>query len=462
MVRFVEFRTDRNILGGLPHMAQPETQAAWNVVAKAIDGVPLEVDELEVFRRLTGLEHPRHSYRELVIRVGRQAGKSRFVADRAVWKAFTAPRDGSARGTYVAIVAQDSRAAMRTVFNYVLEAIDNCEMLSRCVVARTSTTVTLDNGVTIAVYPCRPQALRGIRCLAVYVDEFAHFRTSDGNPVDTEMLRAIRPTLAMTNGELVILSSPYGMTGEFYNLNKYWGRDSATLVVASSAPGMNSLLPADYIETLKERDPDAYLSEVLGEWRPGLSCLFDPDSIDAVVGKYRERPREPGAAYRAFGDISGGRHDATTLAIGHLEGEHAVCDLVRAWPAPHSPESVIAEAAALATSYGCYEVTADRYGAQLPVALFARSGVRLVPSELDRSRLYLELVPRALSGSITIPNCPALLRELRGLERKRGFAGRDRVDHRPGAHDDRANALAGVVYLLGKPRNVLEQRVGGW
>src|SRR5207245_2093872 len=42
---------------------------------------------------------------------------------------------------------------------------------------------------------------------------------------------------------------------------------------------------------------------------------------------------------------------------------------------------------------------------------------------------------------------PDLLRELRGLERRRG-TGRDRADHRPGAHDDVAAAVAGVVAML--------------
>jgi hypothetical protein len=35
------------------------------------------------------------------------------------------------------------------------------------------------------------------------------------------------------------------------------------------------------------------------------------------------------------------------------------------------------------------------------------------------------------------------------VERRRGAAGRDRVDHAPGAHDDRANSAAGVASLLG-------------
>jgi hypothetical protein len=43
---------------------------------------------------------------------------------------------------------------------------------------------------------------------------------------------------------------------------------------------------------------------------------------------------------------------------------------------------------------------------------------------------------------------PDLLRELRSLERRRGSSGRDRGDHRPGSHDDLANAVAGLVSLL--------------
>ena len=38
-----------------------------------------------------------------------------------------------------------------------------------------------------------------------------------------------------------------------------------------------------------------------------------------------------------------------------------------------------------------------------------------------------------------------LLRELRGLERRHGTSGRDRISHRPGAHDDRANAVAEAI-----------------
>jgi hypothetical protein len=54
----------------------------------------------------------------------------------------------------------------------------------------------------------------------------------------------------------------------------------------------------------------------------------------------------------------------------------------------------------------------------------------------------LELLPLMTSGRVELPDDPVLRTELLGLERRTGRSGRDSVDHRPGAHDDLANATA--------------------
>jgi hypothetical protein len=56
-------------------------------------------------------------------------------------------------------------------------------------------------------------------------------------------------------------------------------------------------------------------------------------------------------------------------------------------------------------------------------------------------------MPAINAATVELPADAKLLAELRSLERRRGVAGRDRVDHRPGSHDDRANSVAGVVYV---------------
>jgi hypothetical protein len=43
--------------------------------------------------------------------------------------------------------------------------------------------------------------------------------------------------------------------------------------------------------------------------------------------------------------MSGGRRDASTLAIAHRQGDEALVALVRGWKAPHSPKAVVQEMA---------------------------------------------------------------------------------------------------------------------
>jgi len=213
---------------------------------------------------------------------------------------------------------------------------------------------------------------------------------------------------------------------------------------------MNPTLAADYLARMAEDDPDAYRSEVLGEFRAGVSTLFDPDALAACVeqGVHERRP-DPGARYTSFTDAaSGSGKDAFTLAIAHLDGERVVLDAQRAWRPPFNPSGVIAEAAVVLKSYRLSETMGDRYAPGFVSEGFRTHAITYHASERDRSALYLDLLPRVNAGSVVLLDDAELLRELRGLERRRGASGRDRIDHRPGAHDDRANAAAGALVLV--------------
>jgi hypothetical protein len=85
---------------------------------------------------------------------------------------------------------------------------------------------------------------------------------------------------------------------------------------------------------------------------------------------------------------------------------------------------------------------ADSYAAEFAVTAYRDAGVTLRASDISRSDAYLELLPLMTSGRVELPDDPVLRTELLGLERRTGRSGRDSVDHRPGAHDDLANATA--------------------
>lgn len=261
-------------------------------------------------------------------------------------------------------------------------------MLAALVTARTSDTLTLHGGVTLAAYPCRPAAVRGLRACVVIADELGFYFNSEGNPTDVEMLRALRPTLATTGGTLIILSSPYAQAGALYDLHRrHFGRDdSSVLVWQASAPEMNPTLPADYLERMRSDDPEAYRSEVLGEFRAGVSTLFDPDALQACVADgVRERAPSADYGYVAFADPAGGSgRDAFTVAVAHRDGEHVVLDALRAWHPPFNPSGVIAEAAALVASYGITTIVGDRFAGGFPPELFRANGVAYMPISTAR------------------------------------------------------------------------------
>lgn len=278
----------------------------------------------------------------------------------------------------------------------------------------------------------------------------------------------MRPCLATPGGKLFVLSSPYAQSAALYDLHRrYFGRnESAVLVWQASAPEMNPTLSPDYLARMAQDDPEAYRSEVLGEFRAGVPTFLDPDTIAASVETaVRERPPVSGVAYVAFDDpASGSGADAWTKAIAHRDGDRVVLDVLRAWLPPFNPSGVIAESAALSKAYGLHVTTGDRYAPGFVLEGFRAHGIAYAPSTQDRSALYLELLPLLNAGRVRLLDLPDLLRELRGLERRRGTAGRDRVDHAPGAgsHDDRANAAAGALVLAAGRNATAAAEVTRW
>jgi hypothetical protein len=226
---------------------------------------------------------------------------------------------------------------------------------------------------------------------------------------------------------------------------------------------MNPLLPADYLQRMREDDPEAYRSEVLGEFRAGVVTFLDADMLAACVveGRHELAPVD-GTKYTAFTDPAGGSgKDAMTLAIAHAQGDRIVLDALRAWPPPFNPTGVVGEAALLLKQYCVRDVVGDRYAGEWPREAFRSNGVRYTVAELNRSELYLELLPTVNAGAVELLDDPKLLRELRGLERRRGLAGRDRVDHRPGEHDDLANSVAGAVAAIAYERSSPKWGIAG-
>jgi hypothetical protein len=247
------------------------------------------------------------------------------------------------------------------------------------------------------------------------------------------------------------MSSPYAQRGELYRIyERYFGKDDPDVLVwQADSRTMNPTLPQQLIEKEIEEDPAAAAAEWLGQFRSDLESLFARQALDAVIVRGRfELPPVPGLAYVGFVDPSGGSSDSMTLGIAHRDPNgRPILDLLREVKPPFSPESVCAEFAKELKRYAVTATFSDSYAAEWPREQFRKSGITVDVSPLTRSELFLECVPMVNSGGLELLDHQRLITQLTGLERRVGRSGRDAVDHRPGAHDDVANAATGALVM---------------
>jgi hypothetical protein len=196
-----------------------------------------------------------------------------------------------------------------------------------------------------------------------------------------------------------------------------------------------------------ERDPEAARAEYMAEFRSDLETFIQREVVDAAVRTSPlELPYDRANLYRAFVDPAGGGADEYCIAIGHLEGQTAICDVLRARKG--TPAAITADYADLLKSDGIKTVTGDRYAGSWPADEFNKLGINYKSAEKPKSGLYLDLLPALNSGRVELPPDPRLVNQLAGLERRTARGGRDSIDHQQGGHDDRCNAIAGLVLGL--------------
>lgn len=209
---------------------------------------------------------------------------------------------------------------------------------------------------------------------------------------------------------------------------------------------MNSTLNQEAIDRALEEDPAGARTDYLAEFRSDIESYVTLKALEACVEPERyELPYNSNYSYLGFCDPSGGSRDSLTLAIGHIEDEVRVLDLIRERKLPFSPDSVVEEFASILKEYKLSEVKGDRYSGEWCRERFAFHGVEYKIADMPKSDYYRELLPLINSGRVALLDNQKLINQIVNLERRVGRGGRDSIDHPPNGHDDLANAAAGCL-----------------
>ena len=337
--------------------------------------------------------------------------------------------------------------------DYIEGCFDASPVMASMVRGRTTDTIELSNRISIEVRSASFRRLRGVTCVAVVATEAAFWYTDEtsGNP-DTEILQAVRPSLATTGGPLIIITSPYARRGEVWNIyRQHYGPDGDPLILVAQGASrvFNETLSPAFVERALSRDPAAATAEYLAIFRSDLESFVAREAVEACVALgVRERAPMTSVGYSAFLDPAGGSGgDSMTMAIGHRSKDgRGMLDVIREAKPPFSPQAVVDEFAAMLKQYRVHRVLGDHWGGEFVKQPFRLHGISYQVADRPKSDIYRDGLPLINSGRIELLDSPRLVSQLCALERRVARSGKDSIDHPPGSfHDDVANAVMGVL-----------------
>ena len=426
----------------------------WMTALRCVYGGPVpKLSQRRLIKQCTGRDPsrlPKQGFDTALFLTGRRSGKSRIAAVIGAHEAAIAGHESKLSKGELGIVAVCAPTMRQgNIVKGYLRSIFETTLLANEIANDTREGFDLKSGTRIQVLAGDWRTIRGYTLLAAIIDEACFFGVEDTKVLsDTELVRAIKPSLATVGGKLIAISSPYARRGWSYQTwKKHYGNDEGNALVWNCpSRTMNPQLPQRIVDEALAEDLAAAKSEYLGEWRDDVATFIPRQVIEALIvpGRVALMPSRD-CRYVAFADVSGGRADASALSIAHLEERTVVIDYARQWKAPHNPHAIIATMADELKRYGIKRVTGDNYAAEFVASSFTTHGIRYERCDKPASSLYLELLPRLCSGEIELPDDELLTNQLASLERRTRSGGKDQITHPANGHDDLANAVAGAA-----------------
>lgn len=203
---------------------------------------------------------------QTILNCSRQAGKSTVSALLALHQTvYTA----DSLSLVLAPSQRQSSETFRKVCDYY-KRLDNAPDVTQ----ESALRLELANGSRVQVLPGTEATVRGFSGVSLLiVDEAAR--------VDDNLYQALRPMLAVSGGRLILLSTPFGMRGFFWQEWSEGGPDwKRVRVTADQCPR----IPADWLEKERQRIGEWWYSqEYLTTFVDSLEACFSSADIAAAI-----------------------------------------------------------------------------------------------------------------------------------------------------------------------------------
>ena len=173
--------------------------------------------------------------------------------------------------------AEDTLSRFDKLFHKGFTDLDGVKFQHRDIIKkRTKSELVFFNDTKVSIYPANAEALRGPeRVICVFFDEAAHVKQLD----DSKVYDALKPNLANTNGDFIIVSTPNGKRGIFYDL--WQGNDFSKLEIPYTK-ALGGLLSKDLIDREKKDTRIDFEQEYNVKFTTSLTSAFDEDIVNEI------------------------------------------------------------------------------------------------------------------------------------------------------------------------------------
>ena len=447
----------------LPWVKGGADWTAWRAFLAAAFGLPMTKREFEIYKIATGRSiAPDQKAREVWMICGRRARKSAIASVLGVYAAayqdhssYLAPGERA----QIPIIAKNKSEAGQ-IRSYVEAILTSTPELSHLIEGSPrAEEIRLKTRCDFAIRTASLSAVSSRTVPLFLGDEMAFWHTDDAANPDREIIAHVKPAQLAVPPKIkmiVGLSSPYARRGVlFEKFEQHWGKEGGDVLVWKAPTLMMHDTPEVRAEVEKAYvdDETSAKAEYGAEFRDDVTAFMTPGMIDAVTEDYHDNLPLKGKHYVAFVDPSGGSSDSFTLALAHFDpAVGAIVDRVEEWKAPFDPSEVVVEANAILREFNCTRVSGDNYAGRTFAGLFRRLGITYHVSEMKRSDIYRNFLPLVNGKLCQLPINDVLKKQLLSLDRRSLASGKEIIDHPKDAHDDVANAVAGVVVIADRYR----------
>jgi len=460
-VNMIEFATDPNYLG-LSFKERP----AQEVILRVIYGLPLDDDQLKIYRRLTKNKKEFESGKEKTeaeLALGARSGKSLlasivaiYEATRSKWQKYL----NKGESGYVVVVSTRLRQSEQIIGANCLRLMENSYNLRGLIKNSTQSELTLKSNMKILSLPCNSTSGRGYPIACLIFDEIAHFYT-EGVKADEVIFNALRPRQAQFPGcKLVMISTPAAKQGIFFNFFDEGFKVPGRLTAQAPTLLMNPLVDRKFLEKEKARDIDNYLREFEAQFAEKVEAFLSYELVENSLKLAGDLPYNSGYIYYAGIDASGlaGR-DRFSLAIAHKQGINVYIDKVKSWNLK-DPDPIMKDIKELAGIYHINRATIDRYAKGWVLNSLQKIGlfVNIRPSLAE---IYVNIKSLMLGNRLFLPNNKAIKKAFLNTQAYYGRNNALSIAHERNAdgHSDEADAICTSAFEITLEKEDIQEQI---